>query len=125
MPADAYLVDANGKLDVAKAKAILKNGLGEFSRPSEAVAGEGHWQNATPVAMAEFTNRIQKLMLEDTRLGIPLIFHEECLHGLVAYQGTSYPQAIALGEHVGPCAGCSAFSRQRRSKSVRGVCRSA
>ena len=60
LPADAYLVDANGKLDVAKAKAILKNGLGEFSRPSEAVAGEGHWQNATPVAMAEFTNQHSK-----------------------------------------------------------------
>src|SRR5665811_1493757 len=27
LPADAYFVDANGKLDVAKAKAILKNGL--------------------------------------------------------------------------------------------------
>ncbi len=102
LPADAYLVDTNGKLDVAKAKVILKNGLGEFSRPSEAVAGEGHWQNATPAAMAEFTNRIQKLMVEDTRLGIPLIFHEECLHGLVAYQGTSYPQAIGLASTWDP-----------------------
>src|ERR1035438_6293221 len=42
LPADAYFVDANGKLDVAKAKAALKNGLGEFSRPSEAVAGTEH-----------------------------------------------------------------------------------
>ncbi|HEY4900539.1 MAG TPA: glycoside hydrolase family 3 N-terminal domain-containing protein [Terriglobales bacterium] len=96
LPADAYFVDANGKLDVAKATAMLKNGLGEFSRPSEAVAGVGHPQNATPAAMAGLTNQVQKLMIEDTRLGIPLIFHEECLHGLAAYHGTSYPQAIAL-----------------------------
>ena len=95
LPADAYFVSADGKLDVAKAKAVLKNGLGQFSRPSEAVAGANH-SPATPAAMAEFINQMQKLMIEDTRLGIPLIFHEECLHGLAATNGTSYPQAIAL-----------------------------
>jgi beta-glucosidase len=95
LPADAYFVSPDGKLDVAKANAMLKNGLGEFSRPSEAVAGENH-HPAGPAAMADFTNQMQKLMIEDTRLGIPLIFHEECLHGLAATKGTSYPQAIAL-----------------------------
>lgn len=95
LPADAYFVSADGKLDVAKAKVMLKNGLGQFSRPSEAVAGANH-SPATSAAMAEFTNQVQKLMIEDTRLGIPLIFHEECLHGLAATNGTSYPQAIAL-----------------------------
>jgi beta-glucosidase len=95
MPASAYFVSPDGKLDVAKAKVALKNGLGQFSRPSEAVAGANH-RPATPTAMAEFTNQVQKLMLEDTRLGIPLMFHEECLHGLAATKGTSYPQAIAL-----------------------------
>src|SRR5450755_4604858 len=84
LPADAYFVSPNGKLEVVKAKAMLKNGLGEFSRPSEAVAGAAHSQHAGPAPMAEFTNQLQKLMIEDTRLGIPLIFHEECLHGLAA-----------------------------------------
>jgi beta-glucosidase len=46
--------------------------------------------------MAEFTNRLQKILAENTRLGIPVIFHEECLHGLAAKDGTSYPQAIGL-----------------------------
>src|SRR5208283_3312507 len=32
-------VDGNGKLNPEKAKLLLKDGLGEFSRPSEAVAG--------------------------------------------------------------------------------------
>src|ERR1039458_9987615 len=36
LPADAHFVSPNGKLEVVKAKAMLKNGLGEFSRPSEA-----------------------------------------------------------------------------------------
>jgi len=97
-----YFVSADGKIDMEKAKAMLKQGLGEFSRPSEALSGVGHSHNATPAAMASFTNQLQKLMIEDTRLGIPLIFHEECLHGLAAYRGTSYPQAIALASTWNP-----------------------
>src|SRR5438876_2221138 len=46
--------------------------------------------------MAEFTNTLQKWVKENTRLGIPVLFHEECLHGHAALKGTSYPQAIAL-----------------------------
>jgi len=102
VPESELFVDAEGKLDVAKAKTVLKNGLGQFSRPSDAVAGAGHAQDAGPAAMAEFTNQMQKMMLEDTRPGIPLIFHEECLHGLAAEKGTSYPQAIALASTWNP-----------------------
>ncbi len=121
LPADAYFVDTNGKLDTTKAKAILKNGLGEFSRPSEAVAGAGHPQNAGPQAMAEFTNQLQKLMLEDTRLGIPLIFHEECLHGLAAEHGTSYPQAIALASTWDPALLQRLFNSTALEVRTRGV----
>jgi beta-glucosidase len=121
LPADTYFVDANGKLDVSKAKAVLKNGLGEFSRPSEAVAGDGHSQNAGPAAVAEFTNQVQKLMLEDTRLGIPLIFHEECLHGLVAEHGTSYPQAIGLASTWDPALLQRIFTATALEVRTRGV----
>jgi len=51
LPADAYFVDASGNLDVTKA--MLRNGLGEFSRPSEAMAGADRLQNAGPAAMAD------------------------------------------------------------------------
>ena len=46
--------------------------------------------------MAEYTNTVQKWFKENTRLGIPVLFHDECLHGHVAPKGTSYPQAIGL-----------------------------
>jgi len=121
LPVDAYFVDANGKLDVAKAKTILKNGLGQFSRPSEAVAGTGRKQSAGPAAMAEFTNQMQKLMIEDTRLGIPLIFHEECLHGLAADGGTSYPQAIALAGTWNPALVQRIFTATGLEVRTRGV----
>lgn len=82
-----YFVDEKGVLDEAKAKQLLKNGLGQVSRPSE---GRG------PQEMADFTNRLQHIAIENSRLGIPLMFHEECLHGFVAIGATSYPQAIGL-----------------------------
>ena len=120
LPADAYFVTADGKLDVAKAKAMLNNGLGQFSRPSEAVAGANRGP-VTPAAMAEFTNQVQKLMIEDTRLGIPLIFHEECLHGLAAPQGTSYPQAIALAATWDPALLQRIFTATALEARSRGV----
>src|SRR6516164_4918482 len=57
IPESQRFVDPQGKLEVEKAKALLKNGLGEFSRPSEAVSGANHGQIAGPAAMATFTNR--------------------------------------------------------------------
>ena len=119
-PESAYFMTPDGKLDVAKAKAMLKNGLGQVSRPSEAVAGAKH-NPATPVAMAELTNQLQKLMLEDTRLGIPLIFHEECLHGLVSSKGTSYPQAIGLAATWDPALLQQIFTAAALEARTRGV----
>jgi beta-glucosidase len=115
-----FLVDANGKLNVAKATAFLNNGLGQFSRPSEAVAGANN-NPATPTAMAEFTNQVQKLMLEQTRLGIPLMFHEECLHGLATTKGTSYPQAIALAATWDPALLQEIFTATALEVRTRGV----
>jgi len=76
-------------------------------------------------AMAEFTNTMQKWVKENTRLGIPILFHDECLHGHVAPKGTSYPQAIALAStwDLPPLVGDVFFTcrhRRRRSRA-RGV----
>lgn len=84
---DQLFVDEKGTFLPAPAAIVLKNGLGQMSRPSE---GRG------PRAMAEFTNTVQKWTKENTRLGIPIFFHEECLHGHAAPGGTSFPQAIGL-----------------------------
>jgi beta-glucosidase len=86
------LVDTDGNFDLAKAKQSFKDGhgLGQVGRPSD--AGKG--LNAR--RMAETTNAIQKFFIENSRLGIPVVFHEECLHGHAAVDGTSYPQPIAL-----------------------------
>jgi beta-glucosidase len=87
------IVDEKGVFDAAQAGVLLKHGLGEMSRPSE---------NRGPREMAEFTNSIQKWLKENTRLGIPILFHEECLHGNAAPKATSFPQAIALASTWDP-----------------------
>jgi beta-glucosidase len=89
----AMFVDQSGAFLPENAAVVLKYGLGEISRPSE---GRG------PRAMAEFTNTVQKWVRENTRLGIPVVFHDECLHGHVAPGGTSYPVAIALSSTWNP-----------------------
>lgn len=92
------LVDADGNFDLAKAKQAFKDGrgLGQVGRPSDAGKGLG------PRQMAEATNAIQRFFIENSRLGIPVVFHEECLHGHAAVGGTSFPQPIALGATFNP-----------------------
>jgi len=83
----SLIMDDHGNFSPQKAGAVLKYGMGQITRPSE---------QKGPRQMAEFTNAIQKWVMENTRLGIPVMFHEECLHGHAAPKGTSYPQPIAL-----------------------------
>ncbi len=99
------LVDAEGNFDPAKARAVFKkgHGLGQVGRPSDAGApASTPWMGRTARQMAELTNAIQKFFLENSRLGIPVVFHEECLHGHAAREATSFPQPIGLGATFNP-----------------------
>ncbi len=86
------LVDSEGRFDAAKAETAFGHGhgLGQVGRPSDAGPGLG------PREQAEMTNAVQRFFLERSRLGIPVVFHEECLHGQAAPGGTSFPQPIGL-----------------------------
>ncbi len=46
---------------------------------------------------AEFFNELQKIAIEKTRLGIPLLQTEEGTHGLMCSGGTIFPEGLALG----------------------------
>src|ERR1043165_3611261 len=65
----------------------LKNGMGQIARQQE---------HKGPRESALFANAIQKYLVENPRLGIPAIFHDEILHGHMAQGSTSFPQPIAL-----------------------------
>jgi beta-glucosidase len=90
--------DAQGRFDPAKAQAVIGAGIGQVARPSE-IAGGGS-RPARDAAL--FVNAVQTWLLENTRLGIPAMFHEEALHGLVAPGGTHFPVPIGLASTWDP-----------------------
>ncbi len=118
------LVDAKGNFDLQKAKAAFKkgHGIGQVGRPSDAGSDP-----ATPAlgqdarGMAQLTNDIQKFFLEYSRLGIPVMFHEECLHGHAARDGTSFPQPIGLGATFNPELVEELFTMTAHESRIRGT----
>ncbi len=55
-----------------------------------------------PRQQAEFLNELQRIALEKTRLGIPLLMTEEGTHGLMAPGATIFPEGPALGSAWDP-----------------------
>jgi beta-glucosidase len=91
--AKRHITDAQGRFDPTRAPEWFRLGIGRIERPSD-----GHGARA----QAEFTNAIQRWVKDHTRLGIPVIFHDEALHGLQGQEATSFPQAIALASTWDP-----------------------
>lgn len=120
----AKLLDAQGNFDFTKAEAAFKNGhgIGQIGRPSDAGSNPANPANGkTPREMAELTNAIQKFFIEHSRLGIPVIFHEECLHGHAAKSGTSFPQPIGLGATFNPELVEQLFTMTAKEARLRGA----
>jgi beta-glucosidase len=113
------LVDADGAFDPAKAAAAFADGhgLGQVGRPSDAGGPPG----LTPRRNAELTNAIQRFFLEKSRLGIPVIFHEECLHGHAARDATSFCQPIGLAATFNPVLVESLYTMAALEARVRGT----
>ena len=118
------LVDVNGAFDLEKARRAFGhgNGIGQVGRPSDA-GSSGHepMKGRNPRAMAELTNAIQRFFVEESRLGIPVIFHEECLHGHAAVGGTSFPQPIGLAGTFNPALVESLYTMTAEEARVRGT----
>ena len=98
---DLIVYNNDGTFNIDSLKTVLPNGIGQITRPSETKGGNSQTSNKesvplTPYENAVLCNQLQKYFIEETRLGIPAIFHEECLHGLVAAHSTSFPQPIAM-----------------------------
>ncbi len=119
-----------GAFDPAKASTNFPDGLGMISRPYDrlgvtappsgagAVAGVG---NKGAFEEATYIDAAQHWAMEKTRLGIPMLMHEESLHGLVAPGATSFPQAIGLASTWDPDLLTQVFSVAAREARGRGV----
>lgn len=76
-----------GTFSPALAKQKIPNGIGQFARQRELFDTKG---------AAEYANAVQKWLKENTRLGIPAVFHDEILHGTMSGGATVFPVPIAL-----------------------------
>lgn len=76
-------------------EALLRHGLGQVTRPM----GTG---STEPRAGVRALNALQKHLVEETRLGIPVLSHEECLSGLMARDATLFPSSLAYGATWNP-----------------------
>jgi beta-glucosidase-like glycosyl hydrolase len=95
------LADASGNFDPAKAAPILQHGIGQITRVSDGVE-RGNNKRRSPRETVEFVNAIQHWVMDHTRLAVPVMFHEEALHGLAAQKGTNFPVPIALASSWDP-----------------------
>jgi beta-glucosidase len=109
------LLDSTFQFDAEKAKKNFPNGLGQVGRPSDTKGG------LDPYETAMLTNSIQKYFVEETRLGIPVFYHEECLHGHAAKGSTSFPQPIALAGTFNPALVEEVFTLVAKEARLRGT----
>jgi beta-glucosidase len=77
------------RVSEAKATEALRHGAGHLTRI-------GGGTVLGPRESARIANAAQKLLVENTRLGIPAIVHEESCAGYMARDATCFPQAIGL-----------------------------
>src|SRR3954454_24340972 len=126
----AKVQTAAGQFDAAKASAAFPDGIGGFARPSDyrgvtqsngAAGAAGVTVNRDARQTAEYINAAQHWAVERTRLGIPILMHEESLHGYVARGATSFPQAIALASSWDPVLVSRVFSVAAREMRARGA----
>lgn len=88
-------LQTNGTVDWEKVAAKLKDGIGQITRV-------GGGSTLDPAGVAKTGNRLQKFLVEETRLGIPAILHEECCAGAMVLGGTIYPQMLGLASTFQP-----------------------
>jgi beta-glucosidase len=79
----------NDRFDATFAAARMPHGIGQVTRI-------GASTGLRPRENAELMNAIQRVAVEQTRLGIPLFVHEESVGGLCARDATVFPQGIGL-----------------------------
>ena len=119
-----------GQFSPDKASQAFPHGLGQIARPSDkrgvtvanvGAAGAAEGVNRDARDTAEYVNAAQRWATRQTRLGIPILMHEEALHGYVARGATSFPQSIALASTWDPDLVERVFSVAAREMRARGA----
>jgi len=108
-------------LDEAFCEAAARGGIGSLY----GVLRADPWTEVTldtglpPKEGAEVMNAIQRYAIEHSRLGIPILFGEECSHGHMAIGATVFPVPLAIASAWDPELYrelCRAIARETRSR---------
>ena len=81
------LFDEQGKLDTAKCRQLIPNGIGHFSQFASQ-------KPMDPNVLRDRVKAVQDWLMNHTPNGIPALFHEEVLSGVNTLGATIYPQQI-------------------------------
>ena len=119
----ADVFDARMEFDPAKMALKYPNGIGTFARPSDATGPSSPRvvRRRDIPGTIRLVNALQHYAMTGTRLGIPILLHEEGLHGYAAVGATSFPQAIALASSWDPALVRAVNAVTAREIRARGV----
>jgi len=101
-----------GEFSPELAKQKMPFGMGQFARQRE-------YRDAK--RSAEYANAVQKWLIENTRLQIPAVFHDEILHGLMGEGATVFPVPLALASSWDTDLISRVFTVAARQTRIRGT----
>src|SRR5581483_44039 len=84
-----YQLLGGGAFSETRARELMAHGIGQITRIGGA-------SSLRPADSARLANRVQRFLIENTRLGIPAIVHEETCSGYMARGATCFPQIIGV-----------------------------
>lgn len=101
-------IDPTGTWDLPKARAAM-------------IQSQGPDFSITARDSALLRNAIQRYQLQKTRLGIPVLFQGEALHGFMEDGSTSFPQALGLAATFDPALVHRVFTAAGNEAGARGM----
>ncbi len=105
-------LEESGEFSLEAARQHLRHGVSYVGT---------HHKNRDTRKTARFMNALQKFLREETRLGIPALGLGEGLHGYMAHEATSFPQAIGLASAWDPALHERIFSAVAKEMRARGA----
>jgi beta-glucosidase len=86
----------DNKLDTEKARRVFPIGLGEITSLNHGSYISSLQKTPNAAQLAVLANETQKFFINQTRLGIPVLFLEEALHGVMVKDGTMFPSSLGM-----------------------------
>jgi beta-glucosidase len=98
------ILDKDGVFSPQKAKTAIPDGIGQIARPND-TTGTSYFMKTGFRGIEEtvlLINAIQRHLVEQTRLGIPALFHVETAHGYMGRGATIFPNPPGLASTWDP-----------------------